>query len=462
MSETAQIIFEKALEAVKERNYRRALDYLVEVIKLKPDMVEAWIVRGNVLQAGEDHFNALLHYDRALNFDETRRDAWNNRGIAFSNLGMWAGAEDSFRKSLAIVDSLEPHIGLANMFCTLMRLEEAAAEYRAAIALDPGCIDAHLNLGITLLGLGQWKEGFKEYETRWLNTPYPPRAFRDHVKWTGQDLNGKTILLYPEQGYGDEIMALRFALHVAGAYPGANVIVEARSPMLRLAKSIEDDQIRVIEANCPVGADYSCPLLDVPMVMDVPAYMLPWSGRRYLHRPPDAIDYWKARVANMPPGLNVGICWNSGTHMGTAGNSAKMKSIPQGWLVPLAMPGVNLISLQKPQEPITHQLPVTDWMSECHDFADTAALIEALDVVVTVDTAVAHLAGALGKPVYNLVRFSGYWPWLTPGIAGGSHFHTAWYDCMRLYRQPRLGDWQTPLAEIAERLRSYVEGKRAP
>ncbi len=464
MSELAELYFEKALTAIRIRDYSRAAGLLVEAIKLKPDFAEAWTVRGNVLDALERPFDAVLHYDRALNVNDKLHDAWNNRGIALANIGMWATAEESFRKSAALLPALEPHMGLANMYCTLMRLGEAANEYRSALEHGAGP-DARFNLGVTLLGLGRWEEGFREYEHRWQNTPYPPRSYRNYPKWKGEYLGEKTILLYPEQGYGDEIMALRFVIDLAYVYPNAKIIVQARAPMRRLAKSISRNLSRIsvvpMHADAQLEADFSCPLLDVPMVLkQSPASLSRHSG--YLSAPDKSrVADWRHRIAmELPHGLNVGLCWSSGGHLDTARAGQMSKSIPLLWLKPLGLAGVNLISLQKPQEPIPQGFPITDWMDDCHDFADTAALIEALDLVISVDTSVAHLAGALGKPVWNFVRFSGYWPWLTAEAAGGPE-HSIWYPCMALLRQPSLGSWQEPIARATSLLASRAQERAA-
>ena len=459
----AEKYFEKALDAVKIRDYDRALGLLVEAIKFKPEFTEAWVVRGNILHAQDRPFEALLHYDRALSFDEGKHDAWNNRGLAFADLGMWSGAEACFRRSAELMPAIEPHIGLANMFCTIMRLQDAADEYREAIKIDPGCADAHFNLGVTLLGLGQWREGFKEYELRWRNTPYPPRSLRDYIKWRGENLTGKRILLYPEQGYGDEIMALRFALDIHERYQGSTVIVQARGPMLRLTESLRRDGILVVPMNSDkeYPADYSCPLLDVPMMLKMePGEVL---RGRYLSAPDrDRVGYWCERLNTLPRGnLNVGLCWSSGTHMNTARAAQQAKSIPLPWLKGLALAGVNLISLQKPQEAIPAGFPIVDWMDECHDFADTAALVEALDLVISVDTAVAHLAGSLGKPVANFVRFSGYWPWLALPEVAPTMTHSIWYPSMQLFRQPALANWQEPIRFATDWLRSHLKEQAA-
>ncbi len=212
MSWKSEQLLERAIVSIRGRDYDRALAILVQAIGDAPKMAEAWTLRGNVLLAQERFFDALLHYDRALEVRPNAADAMNNRGQALANLGRFDEAEASFRASVNIVESREPHIGLANMFATLMRLEEAAAEYGKIVEMDPSDHEAHFNLGVTLLGLGRWEEGFKAYWHRHLNQEYPPAARRNYPEWTGQQaLAGKTILLYPEQGYGDEIMAARFA-----------------------------------------------------------------------------------------------------------------------------------------------------------------------------------------------------------------------------------------------------------
>jgi hypothetical protein len=222
--------------------------------------------------------------------------------------------------------------------------------------------------------------------------------------------------------------------------------------MKRLADWLGVNNIDVLDADHHVLADYSCPLLDVPMVM-----RLGWGdvlSRRYLV-PGDTTD-WKRRLATLPPGLNVGLCWSTGAHFNMPGSAQAMKSIPLQWLKPLAIPGINLISLQKPQEP-TGNFPITDWMDDCHDFADTAALISSLDLVISVDTAVAHVAGALGKDVWNFVRFSGYWPWLAPDVVGDPEL-SIWYASMKLLRQPSLANWDAPIRTATDWLTKLALG----
>ena len=453
----AEALLEQALTAVRKRNYDRALVLLTDAIGFDPHMKEAWTLRGNIKTAQGEWFDALLHFDRALTVRNDAYDAWNNRGTCLANLGQWGAAEASFKRSAEIMPARDPHMGLANMYCTLMRLPEAVEQYRAAIAFDQDDYEAHFNLGVTLLGLGLWEEGFAEYQYRWANDPFPPSARRLYPQWKGEDLAGKTILLYAEQGYGDEIMSSRYAILLAHV-KGAHVVLETRAPFTRLARClIQDHGIHVAGRGDlaydarDASVDFSCALLDVPMITG----MFPDQAEmprplKYLSAPRGLVEQWKLRLVRS--GLNVGLCWGSGRHLSTSPGARQVKSIPIQLLAGLKLSGVNLISLQKPAEPTPPEMEVTDWTDELHDLADTAALIECLDLVITVDTAVAHLAGALGKPVWNLVRFSGYWPWLAPP-SGRVSSHSIWYPSMTLYRQPALGDWSTPVNKVINDLK---------
>jgi Tfp pilus assembly protein PilF len=456
----AEQIFEQAILCVRGRDYDRALAYLVQAIGEDENLVEAWTLRGNILIAQERHFEALLHYDRALSIRPQAFDAWNNRGQALGCLGKWDEAELSFKRSISLMNTREPHLGLANMFCTLMRLEDAVEEYRKVVAMDDVFDhEAHFNLGITLLGLGQWKEGFQQYWHRHLNEDFQTAARRNYPEWKGEPLEGKTILLYPEQGYGDEIMIARFAARMSLDNPHTTVILEARAPFARLVRTMHRKKIVVRGDPYPDGIDYSCAMMDLPLRLGMEPASVP-RPQSYL-KVPDGI--LRCRFAEMlsdeiPSGFNVGLCWTSGRHLSAATTARQMKSIPIHKLAGLAIQGVNLISLQKPAEPTPPEMRVYDWTDELHDLADTAALISALDLVITVDTAVAHLAGALGMPVWNFVRFSGYWPWLAPG---NDPEHSIWYPSMRLLRQTALNDWAGPIATAERDLRALVAQKEA-
>ena len=279
--------------------------------------------------------------------------------------------------------------------------------------------------------------------------------------WRGEPLEGKTILLYGELGLGDEILSLRFAKPVKDM--GARVIISARPSIVRLASSLASadavipqygpasyDYVEVLQYDPPPWKpDYVCAQLTVPMFAAA-GLACTWPADSPTSLPvgmdaetlPCRDKYLRAEDRNfgmrLPEGLNVGICWATGkSNVEFAGR----KSLSLRQLAPLARDGVNLVSLQQMHDDHAElrALGVIDIMPGMADFADTARIIDRLDLVVTVDTAVAHLAGALGKPVWNLVRFDAVWPWFWETDA------TCWYDSMTLYRQSRENDWEEPL-----------------
>jgi Tfp pilus assembly protein PilF len=450
----AEQIFEMAVSAVKRGEFERAADLCVGAIRVKPDHADAFNVRGICHLRLQRPFDALLHFEQALGLDATRHDFWNNRGIALAEVGLWAEAERSYRKSLELHEASEPHIMLGGMYAHLMRLDESEREFKAALAIEPDLQDVHVKLGVIQLSLGKWDEAFSEYEWRWFDTPYPPRPYRLFPKWRGEDICGKTILLYSEQGYGDEIMALRFAHPLHGL--GAKVILETRPTMLRLARSM-GFPVLALGDEYPPGIDYSCPLLDVPMVLGMMPEDLP-AQPSYLRAPGNA-SHWAERIAGLPKSLNVGLCWSAGRRalQPETEKSAAAKSMKLLQIQPLInVEGVNFISLQSPRERIPSSMRVTDWMEHVDDFGDTADLINHLDLVISVDTSVAHLAGALGKPCWNLVRFNGYWPWMLHAAGSDGPQPTLWYPSMQIYQQAELGDWEPVIMRVRDDLFELV------
>jgi hypothetical protein len=439
MSADAEKLFDRAVERVRRKDWPAALDILTDVIRLDPDMVQAWVLRGNVRMAREEFLDAALHYERAININEHVPDAWNNLGTVFANMGMHRTAHDAFRRSLQERIAWEPHAGLGNMYSSISELKRAEEHYREALALD-NCADRYFALGCVQLGQGNWAEGFPNYHYRWLDNPRAPLARSVLPQWKGEDLSGKTIILYPDQGFGDEIMTMRF---VNWAKPG-RVLLQSHTSLQRLAQ-LSGFQTIPLHGPLP-SADYACASMDMPMPLG-----LTWdqvSCGPYLKADPEKVEDWRRRL---PPGFNIGVCWMSGSHFSVALSIQRIKSVRADLLRAFKQPGVNLISLQKPlMERVPDDLELLDWTNELDDFADTAALIEALDLIISVDTAVAHLAGALGKRVWNLVRLSGYWPWLASDVCGSQH--SIWYPSMRLYRQIGSTDWTRPVLEAAKDL----------
>jgi hypothetical protein len=430
-----------------------ASQVLWEVVRKNPRHADAWALRGLIEDQAGRHANAMLHHALALQAAPNRYDLWCNRGITAMGARMFKESEESFRRSIELQPSYEGHYNFGNLLSSMMRIDEAIAQYKAALAIG-GKLDAqlHTNLGQALIGQGNWKEGFTEYRHRFNAPGFPPHPRFQYPKWRGEDLTGKTIMLYVEQGFGDEIMSLRFAQTVRDWCNSCHIILAVRPPMFRLVRESFDCVILMYDEP-PREPDYMCALLDVPAYIDLTpeTVPLPW-------------DYLNAENRGFhltfPAGLNVGVCWSSGKRdlQPSVAETARQKSLTfEQLVVPLARPGVNLISLQQHHGDAARMrdLGVHDPMAGVTDFADTAFIIDHLDLVITVDTSVAHLAGAMGKPVWNLVRFDALWPWMQ------EQRRTCWYDSMTLYRQERPFDWSGPLARVQADLDALLAQKAA-
>ena len=461
----ADRLFERALLAITKRDYEDAASLLAQTIARKPRLAEAWTVRGNVRMAQSASFDAILHYEEALRINPGMYDAWNNRGVALSNLARWQEAEHCMRRSYDIMPSLDPCINLANMYAMRCMLPEGEEQYRKALVHEPGNLDCTINLGLMLLGQKKWKEGWEHYEVRHANTPYEVRQRRLFPQWIDQPLEGKTIMLWPEQGLGDEIAFMRFATDLKRKRNPRRLILESVPPLVRLARGLEGvDEVAIKNDTSPLGVDYACALMDVPMRLDVEAddFFAPAS---YL-RVPD-----NCAAPALPHGFNVGLCWQAGIRplQPEARATAANKSVPLIMFKPLTEMDINIISLQRenriykddavldnePERNLVQQFGIIDHMDQISDLADTAALIDQLDLVISVDTSVAHLAGAMGKPVWNLVRHGGYWPWLDATRM------TRWYPSMTIYRQPQTFDWWEPLRRMFVDLEALLAQRQA-
>jgi Tfp pilus assembly protein PilF len=434
----AQYLFDHAVMCMRAGRFVEASDHLAECIRHNPKHAFAWSLRGRLENEAGRPFNALLHYDFAVFHDPTRYDIWSDRGITAAAAGRLELAKEAFKRSLALQESFEGRYNYGNVLLQTMELEKAVEQYNAALKIDPSHAQCHTNLGTALIGIGNWQEGFNHHRHRFGAPGFPPRPQINYPLWRGENLSGKSILLYTEQGLGDEILSLRFAKTLKAR--GARVAVSVRPLNLRMARSLECADAVILQYDEPPWPiDYMVAALDVPAFTGITPESVPLAG-----------GYLKAEDRGFslkwPQGLRVGICWASGRRplQPATDSMAKAKSVSFENLSGLARPGVVLVSLQQyhNSQAALRELGVFDPMPGVQDLMDTAWIIDQLDLVITVDTAVAHLAGALGKPVWNLVRFDGLWPWQREGG------RTCWYDRMTIYRQPVPGDWKDPLERM--------------
>ena len=363
-------------------------------------------------------------------------------------------AESCFREAVRLAPAMaEAHLKLGATLCRANRHEEAVTVLRHAIALAPGLAEAHSFLGMALLGMGELAAGFAEYEWRRAHTPIPrmPDPARE---WRGGMLEGRTVLLYCEQGLGDILQFCRYATVAAAV--GGRVILLAPKELRRLLLTVPGVAEVVDDPAVLPSHDCHLPLISMAHLVGTRLDTIP-PHIPYLRADPVAVETWKARLSQLP-GLKVGLVW-SGAPRADDREAALMdrrRSLPLARFEALGrIPGISLISLQKgPAAAEAHKPPsgmiLTDYMAEIGDFAETAALVGALDLVVSVDTSVAHLAGALGKPVWVLSRFDACWRWLR------NRPDSPWYPSLRVFGQPAPGDWEPVLDDVTSQLTAWA------
>jgi tetratricopeptide (TPR) repeat protein len=417
-----------------------------QAIALHPRYAEAHFNVGTVLFDAGDITAAIDSFERALDLRPVYREALLYLATALDRAGRFEDMIETYRRAIAIrPDDAEALMFLGKALREAGRIDEAIPPLRRAIELHPDNADAHLNLAYALLADGQWPEGWREYEWRQRLVADQPRS--DSPLWRGEELAGRRILIHAEQGFGDVIQFSRYLPLVAAR--GGRVVFECYPELQRLVSQLPGIERLVVEPEQTVAVDLQIPLLSLPMVFgttpDTVSRDVP-----YLRADSELTSAWQARFARDDQRLKVGIVWaGSRTH-----RMDRERSIPPRELAVLAdVRDVSWVSLQKRDASAsgTERLPLelTDWTDQLHDFADTAALLANLDLLVTVDSAPAHLAGAMGKPVWVLLSTASDFRWML------GREDSPWYPSMRLLRQSRRGDWAELLARVAQQLKDF-------
>jgi tetratricopeptide (TPR) repeat protein len=434
-----------------------------------PGLVQAHYNRGNLLQTLERHDEAIASFDAVLALLPTHAGAACNRATSLRALGRLDDALAGYAQAMFLDPTMAAAlINHASMLAMLGRHQEALEDFTRASAMFPDNADVHWNEALCRLTMGDFKGGWREHEWRWqTNALRPGQRHFPQKLWLGEtSLAGRTILLWGEQGFGDMLQFCRFAPLVAAlcapgdsagdAATAVNVVLEMPSALARLIRTMPGPQ-RIVAQNEPLPEfDVHCPLLSLPLALGTTLETIP-AAIPYLAADPDQALAWRIRLAAVP-GLRVGLVWagNPRTAQRALAAIDRRRSLPLSRMAPLgAVPGVTFVSLQKGHRADEAKTPprgmeLYDWTDELWDFADTAALIAGLDLVIGVDTSVVHLAGALGKPVWVLNRYDACWRWLY------GRTDSPWYPTMRLFRQARFGDWDGVIAEVQAALRQLV------
>ncbi len=436
-----------------------ALDCADQALALAPGDVAAHIQRGVALLRLERHAEAVASFDRALEMQADLPEVLNNRGVALAALGRAPEALDSFLRSLAFkVSSADTHTNLGVVLKTLGRHDEAAASFGRALWHKPGDPTASFEAAFLHLTRGEFKQGWPLYEARF-RVPalgIPPRTFAA-PRWNGSDtLDGRKILVHAEQGLGDTLQFCRYLPLLAAR--GASVVFEVMPSLKALLESLPGE-VRVLGRGEPIPpVDYHCPLLSLPLAFGTEAATIP-ADVPYLAADPQRTARWAERLRGVAP-LRVGIAWQGNPEVERL-IWARGRSMPLTALAALArVPGASLISLQKGagSEQLAH-VPragcIVDLGAELDTggdaFVDTAAAMVGLDLVITTDTSIAHLAGALGRPVWVALSAAADWRWLL------ERDDSPWYPTMRLFRQSRAGEWDSVIAALAAALAAATE-----
>ncbi|MDP9175065.1 MAG: tetratricopeptide repeat protein [Planctomycetota bacterium] len=427
------------------------IPFIEKAVQLNPNSADMIYNLGNgLIEVGRDT-EAIECYRRALALRPNWADALNNLSNALKSQGHLEEAEACVRASLvAEPNHLLAHNNLGDVLFHSGKLDEAEKACLRAIELDPAFPAPHWNLALILLSQGRLAEGWKEFAWRRRVEKFPMSKQRHQEPlWDGSPLKGKRILIHAEQGLGDTIQFVRYLPRVHQL--DGTIVLEAQRWLFDLLANFPAIERLVAIDEPPVPRDVQYPLMDLPMLFGTTLETIP-ADVPYLFADATKAAQWRARLGDGTE-PKIGIAWaGRPTHL-----NDKHRSLSVAMLAGLLeTPGVRFISLQKGDASTQAKSnpSLLDLTDDISNFADTAALIENLDLVISVDTSVAHLAGAMGKPTWVLLPFTADWRWMR------DREDSPWYPTMRLFRQPRLGDWQPTLTRLQQALRKLVESRQ--
>jgi len=428
------------------QRYPEALKSFDHAIELDAQNAEAWSNRGLVLQTLRQLDLALESYDTALKINTRYAEAWSNRGITLHLLNRSADAVKSYNHAIRVNERYaEAYSNRGIALAALNQLDQAIESYDQAIQINPRHATALFNKSLALLAKGDFDQGWKLYEWRWQcgTLKREQRHFAEPL-WLGvESLEDTTVLLHSEQGMGDAIQFSRYAKLVAGR--GANVVMEVPRSLVGVFESLEGVGTMVSRGDALPKFDYQTPLMSLPLAFGTTLESIPQS-ERYLSAPALHVDRWAKRLGSgtLP---RVGLVWSgSPSHI-----NDHNRSVPLAELVPMLPHKFEYISLQKDVRDtdrfvLQAQKNVLRFENEIQDFSDTAALCELLDLVISVDTSVAHLSAALGRPTWLLLPAAADFRWFVDRV------DSPWYASLKIFRQKRAGSWSGPLRAMRQEL----------
>jgi len=424
----------------------KAIGFYSKALQIKKDIPELFFNLGRLEDELKNYSKAVNHYDQAISLRKDYVEAWSHKGLAFHELGKYEEALSAYETALELMPNYPE--ALSYKATTLHEMgcyKDALTFYDKAITLNPSYKDAYWNKASTQLVLGNLLDGWFNYEYRWAIFKAKPYKYPNIPPLTtNKNLIGKKILVWSEQGYGDTLHFCRYISMLVEE--GAQVIFEVQKPLLSLLK--RNINCEVVEKYDPkFMANYQTPLLTLPLIFKTTLNSIPRINP-IIYPSEQSLTKWNKFFSNSNKKLNIGIsCSGNSQHL-----NDRNRSMPLIDFLPLlSIANLHLIQKDIRQEDakcLIEYPEIKHWGSELIDFDDTAAIIESMDLVISVDTSIAHLAGVMMKVIFILLPFTPEWRWMTEVD------ESPWYPSMKIYRQPTKGDWKAMIYKITNDLKS--------
>jgi tetratricopeptide (TPR) repeat protein len=447
--------------SAEERRLHEAIALFRKALQISPDFVEAWQNQGLALLDFGYLTDALTSFDRMVALTPDGEAGLTLRAIALARMGRFEEAVLAYDRVVAVTGEradVAANRGIALLWSS--RRDEAMANFDLAIALDPGLANAWASKALAMMLSGDLQGGARHAEWRWKVDKSMATQAMTRPLWLGEtSIAGKTILLQHEQGLGDTLQFCRYACMADKA--GARVILVVPETLRELMTSLPGAITVLSDTETLPDHDVYCPMMSLMLAFGTTLEAIP-AQVPYLRADPASAAKWGDRLSHLR-GHRIGLVWSGGQRIGNAVSSAMdyRRSLALTAFAPLAnMPRCSFVSLQlgPPGQQAKSPPPgliLEDPTGELESFADTAAVVENLDLVISVDTAVAHLAGAMGKPVWLLNRFDTCWRWFL------DRNDSPWYPTLRQFRQIRSGDWDDVIAQIKATLTTFTAADEA-
>jgi tetratricopeptide (TPR) repeat protein len=421
--------------AANDKKPARAAHWFAKAIAVDPDNALTHINRGSALYELREFDAALASYDRCISIAGNHAEAHFGRGNVLKDQGHWDAALCGYDRAIAIrSDYAEAHVNRGFVLKELKRLEEALASYDRAIAIRPDYAKAYCNRALTSLLNADFAKGWRDYEWREKRTVFPQPEWRG-----GESLAGKTILLRSEQGFGDTLQFCRYAARVSAL--GAKVILEVQKPLMTLLADLPGVSQIVARGSVLSDFDYQCALMSLPLAFKTCLDSIPCSTG-YLKSDEGLLRQWRARLGqNAKP--RIGLAWSgSPTNYNDRNRSIPLADLMRQLPVEFQYVGLQKEVREADAQTLCANPQVCIFADDRTDFSDAAAVCECLDLIVSVDTSIAHLGGALGKETWVLLPVSADWRWML------DRDDCPWYSSVKLYRQKNVGEWRDVLRQV--------------